>query len=346
MSVESSIDAMFEELETDPVFMPSRFWRDINTKNFKMLEREGLNNFKRTLTQNYYNWLVVRPTDPQFLHALRTWLRHPSMAPLRTTAEKTIRLQTTLLNEPTSLRWHQRFIYVLFVSLLWDVVCQLDKTDISRTISEPEVGNPIRISRNSRLISQDLANSLVEYNVVAELISEAHGRPRVAEIGAGHGRLAHVFLSSQQGTYFIFDIPPALNVSQWYISEVYKEKRIFRFRHFNTYEEVREQVESADIAFFTANQIRKFPPRYFDVVLSISTLPEMSLEQVTLYLELFQSLSRRHIYLKQWKSWKNPLDRTDIRVEDYVLDAHWTLQMDRTDPINPQFFNRVWRRSA
>jgi hypothetical protein len=53
------MDEMMTELESDPRFLPSEFWRDINAKNLKMLATEGLENFKRTVSQNYYNWLLL-----------------------------------------------------------------------------------------------------------------------------------------------------------------------------------------------------------------------------------------------------------------------------------------------
>ncbi len=60
MSYATAVNAMLEELRVaDPVFLPSGFWADLNDKNRKMLEAEGLSNFKRTVAQNYFSWLIV-----------------------------------------------------------------------------------------------------------------------------------------------------------------------------------------------------------------------------------------------------------------------------------------------
>jgi len=187
---------------------------------------------------------------------------------------------------------------------------------------------------------QDLANSIVEANVIADTV-QGIARPRIAEIGAGSGRRAHVHTSTQPGTYMIFDIPPALIVSQWYLSRIFPDKKIFAFRTFENFEDIREELEFSDIAFFTSNQIDTFPTEYFDLILSIGTLPEMRPAQVSMYLGLFSRLSSGYIYLKQWRSWKNPLDGTNIKAEDYLIEDAWALVLDRADPINPRFVQHV-----
>ena len=95
-------------------------------------------------------------------------------------------------------------------------------------VNEPEIGNPFRIECGGRLLSQDLASSIVECNVVADLLKDIP-RPRVAEVGAGYGRLAHTYVSTLPGQYFIFDIPPALGVAQWYLEKALGPDRSFAF---------------------------------------------------------------------------------------------------------------------
>ena len=107
---------------------------------------------------------------------------------------------------------------------------------------------------------------------------------------------------------------------------------------------MQDEIDRASVALFTANQIRKFPDDYFDVMVSISTLPEMRQDQVDLYLAEFQRLSLGHIFLKQFKAWKNPSDGTDLTIDSYRLHPDWQLVVDRSDPVIPCFFNRVWRK--
>jgi hypothetical protein len=158
--------------------------------------------------------------------------------------------------------------------------------------------------------------------------------------------VAHTYLSTLPGQYFIFDIPPALGVAQWYLEQTLGRERVFRFRHFDRLEEVQDEIDRASAVLLTPNQIRKFPDGYFDVMVTISSLPEMRHDQVDLFLSEFQRLSRGHIFIKQFKAWKNPTDGTDLTVESYRLGSNWRLTLDRTDPVIPFFFNRVWSRLA
>jgi putative sugar O-methyltransferase len=332
---------MMAELQQDERFLPSAFWRDINDKNVAMLEADGLENFKRTVSQNYFNWMVDRQS-PMFQRAYQDWRGHKTIWPWLTRIEKDIAVR--LITGSVTMDAEQRRVYRLFVGFLWQIMLRTDKYGLHRQLTEPAIGNPIKIWRGTKIITQDLANSIIEANVIVELLQSMRKRPRVAEIGAGYGRLAHVYAATQPGAYFIFDIPPALYVSQWYLTRVLPDKRIFTFRPFEDFQSVEREIAAADICFFTANQITKFPAGYFDVIVSISTLPEMRPEQIELYLNLFERLSAHHIYLKQWKSWKNSLDGTDMRVEDYLLGDDWRLSLDQTDPIVPEFFNRVWQR--
>jgi putative sugar O-methyltransferase len=340
----SSNAEMLAELDTDPVFGPSEFWRVLNEKNLQMLVVDGLDNFKRTVAQNYYSWLITNPLSPHFRHVLIDWLRHPTLHPLLTRIERNVSVRLSTRRDPVRLSARQRLLYRMYVSCIWEKMLRADVGGLASQVVEPEVGNPMRVWRRGRLITQDLANSIVEATVMNEFLP-AGDRPRIAEFGAGSGRLAHVVASTRRSTYHVFDIPPALIVSQWYLERILPEKRLFRFRHFDDFGQISAELAESDLAFFTSNQLAKFPAGYFDMVVSISTLPEARPDQVRTFLDLFQRVCSGHIYLKQWRRWRNPLDGTDLRSADYALADSWRLIRDRTDPINPLFFSRVWRRN-
>jgi hypothetical protein len=58
---------MASELEgAGSVFAPSRFWQYLNNLNLDQLSRGGLGNFKRTVNQNYFNWVPTNRDDNQF----------------------------------------------------------------------------------------------------------------------------------------------------------------------------------------------------------------------------------------------------------------------------------------
>ena len=340
--LEISMAEMLAELEKNRDFMPSEFWKDICKKNVQMIRTAGIENFKRTVSNNYFNWMIYSMKDPQFRNVVLTWLRSPRFSTFLFRFEGDRSVQTVIEDRPVELDSSLARRYGLFISMLWDIGQKLDHGGFLKKISEPEIGNPLRISRDGKLISQDLVNSALELNQIMSLERNREGRPRIAEFGAGYGRLAYLFQATQQGQYFIFDIPPALCVSQWYLSQLFPEKRIFHFRPFSDWKDVAEEAAAADIGFFTSNQMALLPRGYFDVLTSISTLPEMSMHQVRLFLDLFAHVTHQHIYLKQWSSWKNPLDGTDLSMTNYDFGANWQMRKYFQDPINPLFFNGVW----
>ena len=340
----STMSEMMDELETDPAFLPSEFWRELNQKNSDMLLAEGLVNFKRTVSQNYFNWLVTTPRHPQFLNLALRWLFKPGATPFHSRIEHIEHLRMTNSSEQLELSSFQERIYRIFVSILWDTMRRTDHEKLSDVLSEPLTGNPINVFNGERLISQDLATSIMECNLLIKALKNKVNNPKIAEIGAGYGRLAHVYSATQPGQYFIFDIPPALYVSQWYISDVIGEDKIFKFRAFDHLEDVEDEMSKASVVFLTANQISKFPEHYFDLMLSISTLPEMRREQIQQYIEILRTKSDRFIFLKQWKSWHNPQDNTTTSKSDYQFGPEWNLTHDTTDPIDQRFFNCIWER--
>jgi len=287
-----------------------------------------------------------RPMHPQFRHSFLQWLKRPPLRPLITRIEPEIALRLTTGESAMQLSARKRFIYRLFVGFVWEIMLANDGLGLHAKEEEPEIGNPMRVWQNGKLIAQDLTNSIIECNIIGSALAAAQHRPRVAEIGGGYGRVAHVYARTLPGTYFLFDIAPALNVAQWYLTRTLPDKRIFAFRPFDDSESVRKEVEQADIALFAANQLKLIPKAYFDMMLTISTLPEMRPDQASMYMDYFRRLSKSYVFLRQWKNWQNAADGTDMRPDDYDLGRDWSLEIYRTDQVNPQFFNRVWRKTT
>lgn len=352
---------MFSEVAAGPeIYRPSRFWTDMNDINQAMLDELGLVNIKRTLAQNYFNWLVTSPKDPQFRAVRRLWLKHPTLQPFLNRLEtpsllKTLQPYLGKLANPSMSRSsmgtapqigaRELRIYKLFVGMLWEYAVQQDWSGISKRAIEPKVGNPIELIRRDRLISQDLANSIREYNAILSDDHELARSPkRVAELGAGYGRLGNVFLADGCTKYFVFDIPPALFVSQWYLAAANPGLKVFQFRHIDTLPEVEKEIAAADVLFFTPNQLELFPGGYFDIFASISTLPEMAAVQIDHYLRQAERLAGRYVYLKQWLDWENPADGYRVTGESMRLGGDWSPVYDRKDAVQPHFFERLWRK--
>lgn len=344
---------MLAEIESaDEIYRPSEFWNYHNTLNLKQFEEAGLANFKLTANQNYHNFTPHLWRDDKFRQLFRWWLRAPSLEPLRFGYERAP-VQPgdggEALDQRRVLRMTRRrfLMYRLFVGLVWCYSESVDAHGVLSRMEEPELGNPIRLRHEGKLVSQDLATSSRELNAIVGAMAPGRvERPlTVGEVGAGYGRLAHVFLEATPCRYFIFDIPPALHVSQWYLSRLMPSKKIFAFRHFDRWAEVEEEVANADIAFFTANQIARFPDAYFDLTLSVSSLHEMRFAQIDNYMEHLARLSREYLYIKQYYRYPNAFDGIVVERSAYKAPAGWNTVFERTEPIYTDFFELMLERA-
>jgi hypothetical protein len=150
---------------------------------------------------------------------------------------------------------------------------------------------------------------------------------------------------STPSKYLIFDIPPTLAVSQWYIQKIFPSEKIFTFREFSDWSEVKESVEASRFAFFTPNQIRHLPADSVDVFINICSLMEMRKDQVSFFLETISRVTRRAFFSKQWYKWKNPVDRIELTKDDSVLGGGFSLSFDQPDQIYQDLFVQTWLRN-
>ncbi len=208
----------------DQVYLPSKFWEFHNDRNIRQLEAEGIDNIKQTVATNYFTWLVGI-SDKQFRYLLGNTqiLSWPS-----------ILFGRPAYASSANISLKQRIQLAIFTRMLWRAVERIDVEGLLNLISEPRQGNPFEIYLDGKLISQDLANSALEYYSIRENFNASKTEKiTFCELGAGYGRNAHVFLTTfPKGKYIVIDIPPALYVAQEYLSSVFPDKKIFTFRCF------------------------------------------------------------------------------------------------------------------
>jgi putative sugar O-methyltransferase len=336
-------EAVEKELTTVPAVMPSKFWVTHAQKHIDILDKFGLQHFKRTVAHNYYNWLTISLQDAQISRLVELWHLHGSSEALGDEMEDVTKSNVVSVSAFNDIA-AQRF-YRLGVSLLWDYTLQTDHHGLLRKIAEPVTGNPIKVMRRGRLLSQDLAHSVRERNRIvdhAQLDADAAEPVVIAELGAGHGRLAHVFALTTRCKYVIFDITPALLVSQWYITSLFPGEKIFTFRHFDTFDEIAQEMSECRFAFFASSQLEKFPEKYFDVFINVCSLMEMRKDTIAYFFRHIERVTRGHFYTKQWLIQNNQEDDIVIERDDYPVPSTWVRRFEGIDPINQRLFEEVW----
>ena len=305
-----------------------------------------IENFKRCLPQHYFNWPVDHPANPQFVALLRAWTDNPSFTPLRAQLRGSGRvvLVTDKLDAPVQ-EWltttEGQRVYTLFVGLLWWHATHVDPDHLEPRLAEPAIGNPIPIYLGDRMISQDIANSLREFRrFQCHLVGQR--RATLAELGAGYGRLGYLAITVSSCRYWVIDIPPALAVAEWYLSHCFPDRRIFRWRPFTAWDSVANEIAQADIAFFTVDQLALFPAKSVDVFASISTIHEMTPDQIKVYMTLQFRAASRAIYTKNWTRWVNHLDQNEFESAGIVAPEGWRTALDTADDVIPDFTEKLF----
>ncbi len=325
------------------IYHPSLFWENLNKINLEQLQTSGYSNFKRTINQNYFNFLITSLIDNQFISIFLKWLKNPKLEILMSKFEGEKYIET--FKHKFKFNKMQSLFYKLFVSMLWEYTRTIDKENLLKNLEEPIEGNPLRIFYKGKLISQDLCNSILEYYSIMNYVPlNERENLTIAELGGGYGRCAFVFLKAMKCKYVLFDIPPALYVCQRYLSAIFPELKIFKFRDFKEYSEIKPEYENADICFFAPNQMELLPKRQFNIFINISSLHEMTLRQIKHYFHLINGYCNGYFYIKQWLNWTNPRDNLTISYKDYPILSNWKLIFFRKHPIQTRFFEVLYKK--
>jgi len=328
------IRTMFDEFpKYRQEILPSKYWEELNRKNLQQLADSKYENFKRTLARNYFTW-IVNPFNKQ----LRFLMREAGL-------RETFRIFLSALFAPRHelLKKKHTIFYNMLTELLWAYVAKHDTNNLLDRLSEPREGNPPEVMRDGRLISQDLANSLLEYEAILHPDLDRRKVRTILELGPGYGRTAYVFLTLQPGCRFILvDIPPALYVAQRYLSAIFGDRKIFSFRPFDSYEQIRDEIENADIIFLTPNQMELVPDKSIDLFVNISSLHEMRMDQIRYYFGEIDRLTRGYFYFKQWKETTIPFENETVAEADYPVRDNWRLINRQECRIQKKFFEALY----
>lgn len=334
-------EMMVEYGKAPPVYQPSDFWKELNRIHIQQLSNIGFGNFKRSVNMRYFNWGVLGILRHQ-LSPVFSEFRKGNFAPIFNSYFINHRNQAN--SHARSLNIVAAFIYKMYVASLRDYIWREDRLKILGHLEEPLIGNPFIVKYKKKLISQDLLNSIHEFYCINKKI-KLQKNSNIAEIGAGYGRLAYVFLSVMpKASYCIIDIPPSLFISQEYLSKVFPKEEIFYFRPFTSFKEVRKEFESARIKFLMAHQIEYLPDKYFNLMITESSLHEMSLEQINNYIKHIDRLTHGYFYTKQWRR-SRIKDNFYIKENEYPIPKRWRTVYQHRHPIQDMFFEALYRIS-
>ena len=173
-------------------------------------------------------------------------------------------------------------------------------------------GNPISTEIGGHKVTQDLVNSMFEIEAMGIDFTKIKS---ICEVGAGYGRTAYVLLKRYPHLkYTIIDIPPALDLAR---------------------EHLTKEFPNADISFLRA------PDKSLgaDLYIAISVLTELSKEELADYFKMFGT--GKYLYLKDWKTKKNPDNGTEFSEDSFPV-KNWKTMFKRDDPITDNFYDAMY----
>lgn len=306
--------------EPTKVNEPSAFWARLGAEHAAALRARGPQSVKRTQALRYFTWRwhwwrAIRGEQLRFLLAHT----HPL------TALRCILTPAVLSNaawDGVSWSISERWSYTIAVRLLWEYARRRgDRRAIA--LPEPLLGKPFPIQWNGRLVSQDLANSAIETVAIYRAVGSNPVRS-VLEIGAGYGRTAYVLLSLlPDSSYTVVDIEPALSISRWYLTSLFPRARL---------------------RFMLPDETATLADGSVDLAISISSLQEMTAQQVDSYIALLARVaSGGTVYLKQLAAWRNPDDGITLRFDQYPIPRDWRELYNEAAPVQTSFRQAAWR---
>lgn len=316
-------------------------WNELCQKHTSLLKKRGFENFKRTVNFEYSQWGVGSYRDYKIRNILKYLLRHKKLP-------FALLMSSIDIKDMEDIEWShgkpsfsQINAYKLYLTLLWEAASITDHLNVLKRFQEPLFGNPLKIYVANNLISQDLALSAMELNTIAAHCNTLKFR-NVAEIGAGYGRFAWLFMKVYpQVSYSIFDIPPALAISQNYLSSCFDKHHNSQFNsrvQNKIFVPSKALAEMGRFIFRLPYEMESVPEKHFDLIVNISSFDEMPRQEVDKYFKVIDAKLKGKLYLKGYQN--NPITGWDYRLLPYK--SHWKQIYCSVDPTNERFIEQIF----
>lgn len=311
----------------------SKFWLFLNKMNIEQISQHGYLNFKQTVACNYFTWVV------DGAHGYGKNLYAGDLSFLNSIPPSELSKKHAYFTEQQSLQYNHT------TALFYDFLMKNGARPYLELLDEPFYGNPPAISIEGKSISQDVLNSLLEYLSLASN-HDMSNISTILEVGAGSGRTAHCFLQLMPHIkYIIVDIPPALFLSQTYLSDVFSNRKIFSFRPFENFNDVKEEFLASDIVFMTPDQMLKLPSKSIDLFMAIDCLHEMKTEEVQSYFNEADRLASL-FYFKCWNSTIVPFDNVSHTIHSYPIPPSWQKVFEGGCFVPSDFFHAFYKTNV
>jgi putative sugar O-methyltransferase len=356
-------------IQSDLITKSSSLWNYIGKANIEMLVSLGFENFKQTVSSNYFTWIVDLDTyaanllanqkeymiklpkeeldrTQYFLPVQQFFDLEKNKPDLSKKKGDKIASSPKELNEKHPLFFSERSSkFNLVTALMIGYVTKIGGKNLLLQLEEPLIGSPPYIKWEGKRISQDILNSVIEYLTVSKH-TDINQIARVVEVGAGSGRTAFCFMKLKPNIkYVICDIPPTLYVSQTYLTQVFPDKKIFSFRPFKSFQEIKDEYLAADLVFITPDQLAVLPSKSVDLFIAIGCLQEMRKEMIDYYFAQANRTATR-FYFKSTEQTVGPIDGSYNSPTSYPVPSHWKTAFRENCFVPADHFHALYLNKA
>jgi putative sugar O-methyltransferase len=328
--LDSDLVSMINDLTDSHNFNKySPYWNHLAQGHIKLLQENGIENFKQTIERFHY-WGEGN-FGSKFLQPI--WddeiiiLHNP----------KELQKKHEFCTQQESLEYNKANLVLL------NYLVNNGYEKYLKQLQEKNFGNPILFNYENKNYSHSLLNSILEIDVIKKNITFKENNS-ILEIGAGSGRICSALLQIEKNlNYTIVDIAPTLYVAQTNLSNFFKEKKIFKYRKFNNFEEIEKEFISSDIRFLLPEQIRLIPNKFFNLSIAVDCLHEFNKNQVEEYFNEFNRLSK-FFYFKCQNTQSAIFERKEkYNISNYPVKNNWEKKMHEKCFIPNGYFQALYK---
>ena len=256
----------------------SPYWNALARDHIKILTERGIENFKQTIEKHHY-WgegtIASQLLKPIYENKISIPYEN-----------------TELLKKHDYCEAEESMEYNKSNLILLNHLINNGYNKYLEKLEESNFGNPIVFNYKNTKYSFSLLNSIFEADTLEKNLN-LNEINSILEIGAGSGRTCSTLLSIKNNLkYTIVDIPPALFISQSNLTNLFKNKKVFKYRTFDKFSEIEEEFISSEIRFLSPDQLKLVSNKFFDLSIAIDCLHEMNKVQVEWYFNEFDRLSK------------------------------------------------------
>ena len=142
--------------------------------------------------------------------------------------------------------------------------------------------------------------------------------------------------------YTIVDIPPALFLCQSNLINTFENKKIFKYRNFKNFKDIKKEFISSDIRFLSPEQLTLIPNKFFDLSVAIDCLHEINKVQVEWYFSEFNRLSKNLFFKCQNNQWAT-FEKNKYSIDNYPVKNNWLKIIHEKCYIPNGYFNAIYK---